>query len=70
MIQFFATMQVLSAHALGYLDDQADIVRRARHDRGSITIEQVLWAGAIIGIATLLIGIIRGYVKTKSDEIK
>lgn len=70
MIQFYATLQVLGAQAMSYLDDQADVIRRARTDRGSITIEQVLWAGAIILLATAVIGIVTTYVKGKAKEIK
>lgn len=69
MIQFVATLQVLGAHALNYLDDQADVLRRARADRGSITIEQVLWAGAIIALALGVIALIRTFVKSESEKI-
>lgn len=70
MIQFYVTLQVLGAQAMSHLDDQADVLRRARQDRGSITIEQVLWAGAIIVLATGVIGIVTTYVKGKANEIK
>lgn len=70
MIQFYVTLQVLGAQAMSRLDDQADVLRRAREDRGSITIEQVLWAGAIIVLATGVIAIVSSYVKSKADEIK
>lgn len=69
MIQFFATLQVLSAHTMNYLDDQAQVLRRARDERGSITIEQVLWAGAIIALALGVIAVIRSFVKSESDKI-
>lgn len=70
MIQLFATLQVLGAQAMRYLDDQVDVVSRARADRGSITIEQVLWAVAIIALAGTVIGIVTSYVKGKANEIK
>lgn len=70
MIQFFATLQVLGAHAMGYLDDQAGVITRARDERGSITIEQVLWAVAVITISAVVIGVITNFVKSKSAEIK
>ena len=69
MIQFVATLHVLGAQALSYLDDQADVLRRASTDRGSITIEQVLWAGAIIALAIGVIGLIQTFVKSESDKI-
>ncbi|MGO1165201.1 MAG: hypothetical protein ACTMHL_01150 [Janibacter sp.] len=70
MIQLFATLQVLSTHAISYLDDQVEVIGRAREDRGSITIEQVLWAVAIIALAGTVIGIVTSYVKGKANEIK
>lgn len=69
MIQFVATLHVLGAQAMHYLDDQADVIRRGRNDRGSITIEQVLWAGAIIALAIGVIAIIQAFVKSESDKI-
>lgn len=69
MIQLFATLQVLGAQALGYLDDQAHVIRRARDERGSITIEQVLWAVAIIALAGAVIGIVSSFVKSEADKI-
>lgn len=69
MIQLFATLQVLGVQAMRYLDDQVDVIDRARTDRGSITIEQVLWAVAIIGLAGLVIGIVTTFVKNEADKI-
>lgn len=70
MIQIFATLQVLGAHAMHYLDDQATVIRRARDERGSITIEQVLWAAAIIAIAVGVLGVIRAFVNKEADKIR
>lgn len=70
MIQFYATLHMLGAHAMNYVGDQADAQRRVRDERGSITIEQVLWAVAIIGIATAVILVVRGYVMGEADKIK
>ena len=70
MIQFFATLHVLGVQAMGYVDDQFDTLARARDERGSITIEQVLWAVAVIGIAGAVILIIKNFVERKAGEIK
>lgn len=70
MIQFYAALQVLGAHVSNYFADQADTISRARDERGSVTIEQVLWAVAVIAIAVIVIGAIRTFVSSKSQEIK
>lgn len=44
--------------------------RRHRDERGSVTIEQVIWAGAVIVIVGIVVAAITGYVKSKSGEIK
>ena len=70
MIQFYAALQVLGAHALTHLEGQVDTLDRARSDRGSVTIEQVLWAVAVITISGIVIGVIINFVKGKTAEIK
>lgn len=70
MIQFFAALQVLGAQALDYFGDQTDVINRARDERGSVTIEQVLWAVAVITISVIVIGAITAFVRSKSQEIK
>ncbi len=39
-------------------------------DRGSETIEKVLWAVAVIAIVAIVVGAIRAYVTSKSGEIR
>lgn len=70
MIQLFATLQVLGARTFDYLDDQIDVVTRVRDERGSVTIEQVLWAVAVIAIAGGVILAVTTFVKNKTSEIK
>ena len=70
MIQFFAALQVLGAQALDYFGDQTDVINRARDERGSVTIEQVLWAVAVITISVIVIGAIPPCVRSKSQELK
>ncbi|GAB3990990.1 hypothetical protein [Nocardioides marmoraquaticus] len=74
----------LSGHTRGRLDrafDTFTIARRERHqlgprrhrvrdERGSVTIEQVIWAGAVIVIVGIVVAAITAYVKSKSGEIK
>ncbi|MDR7254162.1 hypothetical protein J2X46_003155 [Nocardioides sp. BE266] len=43
---------------------------RRRTDRGSVTIEQVIWAGAVIVIVGIVVAAITGYVTTQADKIK
>lgn len=42
-----------------------------RHDeRGSVTIEHVLWAVAVIGICTIVVAAIKAYVTSESGNIQ
>lgn len=70
MIQLYAALQVLGAHVSNFVGDQADTLARAREERGSVTIEQVLWAVAVITISVIVIGAITTFVRNKSQEIK
>ena len=44
-------------------------MRRAQDERGSVTIEQVLWAVAVIAIAAIVITAVRTFVTNKAGEI-
>lgn len=44
--------------------------RRWRDERGSVTIEQVIWAGAVIVIVGIVVAAITGYVRSESGKIK
>ncbi|MCM3556270.1 hypothetical protein M3697_14340 [Janibacter melonis] len=70
MIALITTLQILGLRATDHTTDQVDVLRRAREDRGSVTIEQVLWAVAAISIATLVVVAVRGFVTDKANEIK
>lgn len=39
-------------------------------ERGSVTIENVLWAVAVIAIVAIVVAAITAYVRSKSGEIK
>lgn len=44
---------------------------RRRHDeRGSVTVEHVLWAVAVIAIVAIVVAAIRAFVTTQSGNIK
>ena len=56
-----------------YLADQWRIVAsslRRDSDRGSVTIEQVIWAVAIIGIVAIVVTAITNYVTIQAGKIK
>lgn len=67
--QLIATVHVLGLRALDHLDEKHDVIKRARDDRGSVTIEQVVWAIAVISIAAVVITAIRTFVTSKANEI-
>lgn len=67
--QIIATIHVLGLQAADRLEAQHQVARRAREDRGSVTVEQVLWAVAVIAIATVVITAIRVFVTSKASEI-
>lgn len=70
MIQLYATLQVLGIHAADYTGDRVHAARRARDDHGSVTIEQVLWAVAVIAIVFIVVGAVRTFVGNEADKIK
>ena len=70
MIRFIATLHLALLSFGAYLATQVTTLRRAREDRGSVTIEQVLWAVAAIAIAGLVVVAVRGFVTDKANEIK
>mgnify|MGYP006867819383 CR=1 FL=1 len=67
--QIIATIHVLGLRAADRLEDQQQLVDRARDERGSVTIEQVLWAVAVIAIAAIVISAVRAFVTNKAGEI-
>ncbi|GAA8854498.1 hypothetical protein DUHN55_47070 [Helicobacter pylori] len=63
-----ATVHLLGLRAADWVEDQYRVLR-ARDERGSVTVEQVLWAVAVIAIATVVITAIRAFVTSKASEI-
>jgi len=58
-------------HALGVkMDEYARTKIEQDPERGSVTIEQVLWAIAMIAIVGIVVAAITAYVTSKSGNIK
>ncbi len=45
-------------------------LRRQQRERGSVTIEHVLWAVAVIAIVAIVVAAVRAYVTTQAGNIQ
>jgi heme/copper-type cytochrome/quinol oxidase subunit 2 len=45
-------------------------VRSARGERGSVTVEHVLWAVAVIAIVAIVVAAVKAYVTSQSGKLK
>lgn len=74
MIKLFITLNLLGMRLMApinrTLDGAHDTLRHRRDERGSVTIEQVIWAVALIVIAGGVVAAITAYVNSKKDQIK
>lgn len=74
MIKLFITLNLLGMRLMApisrTLDGAHGTLRRRRDERGSVTIEQVIWAVALIVIAGGVVAAITAYVNSKKDQIK
>lgn len=74
MIRFFVTLHLLGLRTLDGLRTQltarAERQLTARDEQGSVTIEQVLWAVALIAIVGIVVAAIKAFVTTKAGQIK
>lgn len=64
MLHLIATLHLIGA------DARAGLARRLRTieaDRGSVTMEKVIWAGAVIVISAIVIGGITKFAQDKTD---
>jgi hypothetical protein len=52
------------------LFDKIEPPSRRRDERGSVTIENVLWAVAVIAIVAIVVAAIRAYVISESGKIR
>lgn len=67
MHRFAAQISTLTAATADRIEDA---LTRREDEEGSVTIEQVLWAVAIIAIVAIVVTAITNYVTTKSGEIR
>lgn len=67
MLKLFAWIQVTSLAALGGLEARA---AGRRVDRGSVTIQEVLWAVAAIAIVGIVVAAVKAFVTKESGKIK
>lgn len=67
MLKLLIALQLAALTALASLEDR---VTRHRDERGSVTIEQVLWAGAVIVIVGIVVAAIKFFVTSESAKIK
>lgn len=51
-------------------DDWLSARRRTRDERGSVTVEHVLWAVAVIAIVGIVVAAIKAYVTSQAGNIK
>ncbi|MBB2892166.1 hypothetical protein [Flexivirga oryzae] len=69
MIQLIAAMHTLGARMQNSLD-HARTTMRDNREEGSVSIESVVWAVAVIVIAGIAVAAITAYVRSKSGDIK
>ncbi|MDO9497278.1 MAG: hypothetical protein Q7J48_16360 [Nocardioides sp.] len=67
MLKLFIALQMSALTLLASLEGR---VTRQRDERGSVTIEQVLWAGAVIVIVGIVVAAIKFFVTSESAKIK
>ena len=70
MTRIGITCAVLAQQLQTYVTTQWQVVTRGRTDRGSVTIEQVIWAAAVIAIVAIVVTAITNSVTTKAGQIK
>jgi heme/copper-type cytochrome/quinol oxidase subunit 2 len=68
MLKLFITLQVTALAVIASMEDRS--VKHRRDERGSVTIEQVIWAGAVILIVGIVVAAITAYVTSEAGKIK
>lgn len=69
MIRILVTLQLLALGFISQLEDRAAPISRRRDERGSVTMEQVLWAVAVIAIVAIVVAAIKAFVTSESAKI-
>jgi hypothetical protein len=67
MLKLCITLQVTMLAVIASLEDR---IVKHRDERGSVTIEQVIWAGAVIVIVGIVVAAIKAFVTIESGKIK
>ena len=67
MLKLFIALQLAAMTVLASLEDRAT---RQRDERGSVTIQEVLWAVAAIAIVAIVVAAIKAFVTSESGKIK
>lgn len=67
MLKLFIALQLAVLTVRDALEDRA---RFQRDERGSVTIQEVLWAVAAIAIVGIVVAAIRAFVTSESGKIK
>ena len=68
MLKLFITLQVTALAVNASMEDRT--VKHPRDEDGSVTIEQVIWAGAVILIVGVVVAAIRAFVTSEAGKIK
>lgn len=68
MLKLFITLQMTALAVIASMEDRT--VKHRRDERGSVTIEQVIWAGAVILIVGIVVAAIRAFVTSEAGKIK
>ena len=69
MNHLIATLHTLGVRIQDNVDD-AHMTLRKNREEGSVTIEQVLWAIAVIAFVGIVVAAITNYVTSKAKSIK
>ncbi len=67
MLKLFIALQLAVLTVRASLEDRATM---RRDERGSVTIQEVLWAVAAIAIVGIVVAAIRAFVTSESGKIK
>ena len=72
MLKLFITLQAAMLALLATMEDRIvnRVVQRRRDERGSVTIEQVIWAGAVILIVGIVVAAIKAFVTSEAGKIR
>lgn len=72
MTHLAVVLHVLGLRATDYLTSQVRVARSLtkRDERGSVTIENVVWAVAVIGIAAIAVFAVTSFVNAQVGKLR